>query len=198
MRQHSINSINRLVGVFPEPDSVIDPEVVRRAGEIVGEREAAAEQQAFRVAFRDHIWYGPAQRRVAAQHRPEPFLAIGREPVMPVAVEHRPVKARHAGTNGHRLMQGRDVTEPDDRPRIRSDGVVIDPIEDPMQPVPATREKEAIELRRTQTFVDDRHAFVITAREITIAMRNVRHQRDTQSARPKPLSGDLDSRKFGW
>ena len=77
--QHTVDAIERLVDVFEEPDAVVDPEIVRRAGERGRQRQASSEQNALRFAIEDDLLRSEMmrERRVAAEHRPEPLLDAG-------------------------------------------------------------------------------------------------------------------------
>src|SRR5260221_11149592 len=52
--QHAVDAIQRLVNVFPEPSSVVDPEALRRPGERRRQREAPSEEHAIGVPLSDH------------------------------------------------------------------------------------------------------------------------------------------------
>src|SRR5438045_2626055 len=79
--QHSIDAIHRLVDVLPEPDSVVDPEVIRSSHERRREREAAAEQDAFPLAAEEYVFKVEAMRekRLAGKHPPAPTIVLERE-----------------------------------------------------------------------------------------------------------------------
>src|SRR5205807_9783155 len=44
--QHTVQPVKRLVDVFPEPDSIVDPEVIRSSRQRRRQGETAAEEQA--------------------------------------------------------------------------------------------------------------------------------------------------------
>ena len=74
--QHPVDPIRRLRDVLPEPDSVVDPEVERRAEERGGERETAAEENAPRPRPREARLRRrtPSQRSLAGQRSQSPSI----------------------------------------------------------------------------------------------------------------------------
>src|SRR5205823_3187782 len=100
--------------------------------------------------------------------------------------------------DGHRLMQRSEIAETDDRPRIASDGFIVDAIENAHRAVAAAREEECVELRRVQVTVELFEARVIGAGEISaMALRDVFGDRDARAARLEIVFCLFDFLDFG-
>src|SRR5947209_15313128 len=53
--QHAVDAVRAFLDLFPEPDSAVDPEVVRRRGQRLRQRQASAEQRAFGDTLKDYL-----------------------------------------------------------------------------------------------------------------------------------------------
>jgi len=174
---------------------------VQTAAFVLGAFRAAAEEDSFRFSLADDpfVAEGMRERRLAAEHRPEPPLVIQREAVDKVAVHHRSVKRSHAAHDGDGLMECGQIAESDHRPGIAAESVVIDAIENAHRAVAAAGEEEGIELVGVQVMVELRGALVVAAGEISAeAMIDVRSERDARAARRlEPPPGGFDPLELG-
>src|SRR4051794_32812908 len=108
------------------------------------------------------------------------------------------MKRGDAGLGGDGLVEGGDVAETDDRPRVAADGVVVDAVEDAHDAVAAAGEEDGVDRVIAQGAVQLREANVIRAGEVAaMALPDVRGDGDAKAARLDRSGGRLDARTFG-
>src|SRR5205085_6852884 len=106
--------------VLPEPDSVVDPGVIRSAGERRRQRQTSAEQHPLGLAVAHDLnaFKMMRERRGAGEEGEEPLLDVWGQAVVEVEVEHRAVERGDAGAEGDGVVERRDVAESDDGTRV--------------------------------------------------------------------------------
>src|ERR1043166_4386393 len=60
--QHSVDAIRPFFDLLPEPDSSVDPEVVRGSRQRLGQRKTSAEQRPFSYTFKHYLRFVAAMR----------------------------------------------------------------------------------------------------------------------------------------